>query len=126
MKALYLAHSLHSGLSLKYDYAPTVDQSLFDELPFTYGISNVKVDGLNREVLATIIVKTDLGQSIAEIGLIYSKVAAQIADFGSLPTVDVTVRCTKVNLPAGTVPSEDQLLQMLKDVYAVNGVGGCA
>jgi hypothetical protein len=126
MKILYLAHSIHSGIDFKYEYALDIDQALFDELPFAYGISNVKVDGHKREVVATIIVKTDAGQSREELHEIYSNVASLFEELDSLSKSNVTLRCTKVGLPAETVPNESLLLEMINDIYTVNGVGGRA
>ena len=126
MTTIYLAHSIHTGVEFEYRYAAAVDQALVDSLPFTYGISSVSADGEQRGVLATVIVKSDLGQSRDEVHAMYTGVEAGFPDLAALPHAPLTMRCTRSKLPPGTVFSEEFLVQMLRDVYAVNGVGGSA
>jgi hypothetical protein len=125
MIVLYLAHGVHAGERLNYNHAGAVDEALFDSLPFTYGISYVRAEGVRREVIASIVVKTDAGQSHQEVGQIFREVAGRIPELNRLPKQGVILRCTKLSLSPG-VPAEEDLLEILTGIYTVNGIGGQA
>lgn len=103
MTTIYLAHSIHTGAD-----------------------AGNAIGERQRGVLATVIVKSDLGQSRDEVHAMYTGVEAGFPDLAALPHAPLTLRCTRSKLPPGTVFSEEFLVQMLRDVYAVNGVGGSA
>jgi len=124
-KIVYVGHCLHSGANMNYGYAQELGAQ-FHALQNLYGISVTKVDGAHREVVATILVKTDLGQTKEEVEDIYSAVLMGVPALHGLPKQQVTLRCTKVNLAAGVPPTEEHLVQMFKDIYTLNSMQGSA
>ncbi len=122
---IYIGHCIHSGLKMDYKFVRDLD-SQFHTLPNLYAISVTAVDGERRDVVATILVKTDMGQTKEEIGRIYGDIVSCIPELNGLPLQQVTLRCTKTSIDGGVVPNEDDLVGMFRDLYTLNSTHGSA
>jgi hypothetical protein len=124
-KLLYVGHCVHTGIDLDYRYALTLDDT-FHDLPNFYGISLVSVDGEKKEVKATVLVKTDMGNSKDEIGEMYGAVVGQMADLQKLPQKNVTLRCAKIANANGAIPTETDIVRLCHEAYTLNSMTGSA
>lgn len=122
---IYVGHCLHTGSDIDYKFALELD-ARFHSLPNLYGISVTKVDGANREVTATLLVKTNMGQTKDEVSRIYSAMVHGVPELSGLPLEQITLRCTRTNLEPGLVPTEKNLLQIFIGIYTLNSRGGVA
>lgn len=123
--AIYVGHCIHSGNNMNYKFANSLDQT-YNQLPNLYAISVMKPNGANKTVQATILIKTDSGDSKDEIEKIYGALVASLADLKNLPLKDVVLHATKINYPAGQIPDEENIENMFRDTYTINSVGGSA
>lgn len=122
---LHVGHSVHSGTDIFYEFALNLGPQFWN-LPNLYGISVIEFDGTGDKVVATILVKTDLGTSKDDVGTIYAWSREHFSALKSLPTKNVKLRCTKANLALGVIPDEQLIEQMLRDIYLRNSTSGSA
>ncbi|EGQ8156797.1 hypothetical protein R7E46_01915 [Vibrio sp. Vb2704] len=124
-KVIHLAHCIYIGSEIEYEWVKSVDAAYHD-LPNLYAISLLKASGNSRKALATVLLKTNLGQTKEEIGQLYGAMADIYPKLQNLPTKDVILVSTKVNVPSGVILNEAQLLELMTDMYTQNATGGNA
>lgn len=122
-KVIHLAHCVYTNGEIDYEWTKDVESD-FHTLPNLYAISLIKVNGSAREVLSTVVVKTNLSQTKESIGQIYGAMINSVPRLKSLPTSNVTLTSTKANIPQGIVPNESELLKIMTDMYTQNAVSG--
>jgi hypothetical protein len=122
-KIIHLSHCLYVGNKIDHRFNETIDEQLY-ELPHLYAITLIKKEGDYRQALATIVVKTNLGQSMEEIAKIYSSVVNIFTTLQSLPIDNVTFVNTKINFDAKVIPTESDLLNVMTEMYTRNAIAG--
>jgi hypothetical protein len=122
---LHLSHCTYINGDFNYEWNERIDE-YFHSLPNCYAITVVQNKDVGRDALSTILVKTNLGQSEKEIEKIYSSVISSFSILKNLPVIDVTLVSTKLNFKAEIIPSKDDLMDIMADMYTQNAVGGNA
>jgi hypothetical protein len=124
-KVIHLAHCTYVNSAIDYDWNKEIGTD-YHELENLYAITLIKKDGATRQALATVVVKTNLGQTHHETGQIFSAVANTFEKLKLLPTKDVSLISSKVNTPPGFIPTEGNLLNIMTDMYTQNSASGSA
>jgi hypothetical protein len=124
-KIIHLSHCVYINGEIDYEWNKTVGDEYHD-LPNLYAISLVTKKDRKREVLATIIVKTNMSQAEEDVVKIYSAVTGSYTKLQELPTENVTLVSTKTKFSSSVIPDEALLLSIMTDIYTQNAAGGNA
>lgn len=124
-KVVHLSHCTYVNGSINYEWNKEIGDD-YHRLDNLYAITMVKKVGAIREALATVIVKTNLGQTHQETGRIFAAMVDSFEKLNSLPTKGVSLISTKANVPDGFVPSEEVLRNIMVDMYIQNSSSGSA
>ncbi|MFQ2189881.1 hypothetical protein BJP22_12415 [Aeromonas veronii] len=124
-KVIHLAHCLYVNNEIDYEWTKEIGDE-FHALSNMYAITLVQKNEFSKEALATVIVKTNLGQTQAETGKIFSAVMHSFKKLQSLPTKNVSLISTKASTLPGFIPTEVDLLKIMTDMYTQNAAGGNA
>lgn len=116
---IHIGHCLHAGADSTYHYGPYW-KGAFKNLPYFYSIAVTRKDNPSLGVCATLLVKSDMGQTADEVGKIYASLSQALPALYGLPADQVNLSCTKISVAANTVPTDDAILQLFADSYARN------
>jgi len=98
----------------------------YHDLPNLYAVVVVKKNGNLRKTLATIIVKTNMNEGINEAVKIFNGVVSISDNLKTLQRDDVTLVQQKINFDLGVIPSKDDWVTIMTDLYTRNTIAGHA
>ena len=124
-KVIHVSHCVHTGVDIDYEWAKNLGTE-YHQLPNLYAISLVPNVEHTKNVLATVIVKTNLGQSKEEIKELFSGMVQTFPKLQSLPNENVRLISTKINLESGVMLDRDELLDVMTTIYLQNSSVGNA